>query len=191
MPAVRKPKSKALRTCRYRENHDEQAGSRISSFPSPSADRRAWTPNGSVSIGRAVCPTGAPNTIGTPSGAKIRVATSFTLSVPGGGLLSGKSPRTTPVTPRSLPACFRCINARSTCQGFMARSSRTRIAPRVSSSHGVPIVASTKFKQPPRSVPSLEPALIDSPLSATDQPFDSANALSKLSGSYPSGASAP
>ncbi len=53
----------------------------------------------------------------------------------------------------------------------MARSSRIRIAPRVSSSHGVPIVVSTRFRQPPSRVPSLEPGLIDSPLSATDQPF--------------------
>ncbi len=51
-------------TSRRRENHAEQAGSRISNLPSPSADRRARTPKGSVSIGREVCPIGAPKTMG-------------------------------------------------------------------------------------------------------------------------------
>ena len=42
-------------------------GSRISSFPSPRARKRARTPSGIVSMGRDVCPTAAPKTTGTPS----------------------------------------------------------------------------------------------------------------------------
>src|ERR1700723_2813904 len=40
-PAVRRATSKSPKNILGRENHDEQAGSKISSLPSPSADRRA------------------------------------------------------------------------------------------------------------------------------------------------------
>ena len=53
--------------------HDAHAGSRISKH---AAARRstssARTPRGSVSIARSVCPMGAPQTIGTPSGPRMR-----------------------------------------------------------------------------------------------------------------------
>src|SRR5260370_5570038 len=91
------------------------ADSSNSSVPSPSASRRALMPSGIVSMGRTVCPMGAPNTMGTPSGRRIRAQTSRTLGAPAtAGSLSGKSPSTIPRTPSNFPACFKCIKTRST-----------------------------------------------------------------------------
>src|SRR5438876_535459 len=51
-------------------------------------------------MGRTVWPMGAPKTIGTPSGRRIRAQTSFTVGAPAtAGSLSGKSPSTNPRTP--------------------------------------------------------------------------------------------
>src|SRR4029077_5549302 len=131
-----------------RDHHATHAGSRMlrraaDPLPSPVASSSARMPRGRVKIGRCVCPIGAPQTMGISSGSKMRRATSLTVSLPAGPSQSGKSPRTIPASPRNLPDCLRCMSARSTCQGFMPRSSRTRIAPLVSSSHGVPSVVST------------------------------------------------
>src|SRR5216684_9409356 len=147
------------------------AGSKNSSVPSPSASSRASIPKGTVSKGRGVCPTGAPNTRGTPSGRRIRAQTSRTVADPTTvGSLSGNSPKTIPRTPSNFPACFRCISTRSTWYGFMARSSKTSIESFVSNSHGVPMVASSMVMHPPRTLPTASPASIGSPLNRSFQP---------------------
>src|SRR3984957_17181927 len=86
--------------------HGVTAPSRISSVPAPLALSRARAPSGTVNIGRTVCPTGAPNTIGIPSGFRIRSQTSSTVGLPStGAAQSGKSPTTIPRTSLNLPAC--------------------------------------------------------------------------------------
>src|SRR5581483_8538686 len=96
-------------------DHAVTAGSRISRAPSPSACSLARTPRGTVTMGRGVWPKAAPKTIGTPRGTRIRSQTSRTEGLPGtGGSHSGNSPNTIPRKFLNLPACFRCISARST-----------------------------------------------------------------------------
>src|ERR1700732_5616887 len=62
--------------------HAVTAASRISSPPVSDARSLARTPSGIVSIGREVCPTGAPNTIGTPKAFMIRWETSTSAGLP-------------------------------------------------------------------------------------------------------------
>ena len=177
--------------------HALHAGSSVSSLaPLPSASlakSRARTPNGRVNMGRLVCPIAAPHTTGNPKKFSMRCATSLTLSVPAGPSHSGNSPRTTADTPRNFPACLRCISARSTCHGFMPRSSRTRMDPCVSSSQAVPKVVSIRVRQPPSSVPSTFPGTnVSVPCKSITHPCRvSEMAFVKLSRSYPSGAPSP
>ena len=96
-------------------------------------------------MGRVVCPNGAPNTMGTRSGARMRRQTSRTVTVLSAGVLAireisqhnaahaAKFPRLQQDAPACDPA------DRVSPRGLPA----SRIAPRVSNSHGVPSVVST------------------------------------------------
>ncbi len=70
--------------------------------------------------------------------------------------------------PINFPACCKCISARSTCHGFIPRSSSTKIAPRVCNSHGVPMVVSTSVKHPPSKMPCCHSGDSASPCKSID-----------------------
>ncbi len=59
------------------------------------------------------------------------------------------APKMIPRTPSNFPASKRCINMRSMRNGFSFTSSRKRILPAVSISHGVPSEATTTERHPP------------------------------------------
>ena len=68
-----------------------------------------------------------------------------------------KVPKTIPRTPRNFPACSSCVSIRSTAYGASSVSSRNKIVPFVSISHGVPRVETTSERQPPTRRPTARP----------------------------------
>ena len=123
------------------------------------------TPSGSV----ARCfpwPKGSLYITGTCRGSRCSSSTSSSDFVRGHSGRSSRqshfsiSPTTTPATCSSFPAWLSCVSIPSTYQGGASTSSKKRMQPSISSSHGVPIVCSSSQRQPPTSGAVTRPGAI-------------------------------